>query len=583
MKSIIKPLFLLHALAAYMFVSACYGQTDSLRNKYPKDYFDSPVDIPILLAGNFGELRSNHFHAGLDIKTQGRTGLNIYSAAEGWVSRIKIQHGGYGKVLYVDHPNGYTTVYAHLKNFSPRIEKLVNSYQYKIESYTFDELIPKDSIRISRKEIIALSGNSGGSGGPHLHFEIRETETEIPLNPLLFGFQIEDHIAPIIRGIRIYPLSNDASINQVHEPVYLSTQKSGSDYKLYSTPMVSGKIGFGIETIDLVDGSPNRCGVFDIQLFVDNVLVFVHNTEKIPFNESRYINSHTDYAYKQEKRKWIHKSFIDPNNQLSTYKCQLYNGTYSFQESRKYSIKYVIKDAYGNRSILEFEVLGIQSQLSENTLELPKNFKTNFNYFSDNYFNDDDLNIFIPEGALYDNLAFKLEKIFNPNLPFKYEFSIHQRDVPLHKNMEVYFKVDPLKVEYPEKLIAIRKVGNWKSASTVGYQMGLAKLETRYFGNYYLEYDLTPPTIKGRTVFPNANLGEKIGFSLVISDDLSGISEYDAYVDGKWILMEYDYKINRITHYFDGTIPKNNEKHKLEVMVIDAVGNSTEYNCEFYY
>jgi hypothetical protein len=517
------------------------------------------------------------------MKTQGREGLNIYAAAEGSISRIKIQHGGYGKVLYIDHPNGYTTVYAHLKEFSPRIEQLVKKYQYQIQSYTFDEIIPKDSIRITKNEVIALSGNSGGSGGPHLHFEIRETSTEIPVNPLLFGFNIQDKIAPIIRGIRIYPLSNNATVNQIHQPIYLSVSEKGKTYELSSTPMVSGKIGFGIETIDLVDGSPNRCGVFDIALFVDSTLVFMHNTEKIPFHESRYINSHTDYAFKQTDHKWIHKSFIDPNNKLSTYKCQLYNGTYNFSESKTYNIRYVIKDAYGNQSELKFKVLGIQQITENQKIEVPKDFKTNFNYYNENFYNDEHLNIFIPEGALYDNIAFRLSKTYNPALPLPYEFQIHQRDVPLHQDIDVFFKLENKTLKTPSKLVAVRKVGNWKTAYPVDYQIGMVKLSTRYFGEYYLDYDLKAPSIKGRTVYDNANLNGKIGFSLVISDDLSGIETYNAYVDGKWILMEYDYKLNRITHYFDGVIKKQTEPHKLKVIVTDAVGNESIYECNFFY
>ena len=582
---IIRQLLNACFLTAFFFVYSHHlsGQSDSLKNKYPQNYFASPLDIPILLAGNFGELRSNHFHAGLDMKTQGREGLNIYASAEGWISRIKIQHGGYGKVLYIDHPNGYTTVYSHLKEFSPKIEKLVKAYQYQIESYTFDELLPRDSIKISKREVIALSGNSGGSGGPHLHYEIRETESEVPINPLLFGFNIQDRTPPIIRGIRIYPLSNKASVNQVNQAVYLGVQKSGQHYELSSTPMVSDKIGFGIETIDKVDGSPNRCGVFDIQLFIDSTLVFVHNTEKIPFHESRYINAHTDYAFKQTDHKWIHKSFIDPNNKLSTYKCQMYNGTYQFTESRIYHIKYIIKDAYGNQSILKFKVLGVQGEKENAKPDLPKDFKTNFNYFSENFYNDEHINVFIPEGALYDNIAFTLNKSYNPGLPLEYEFEIHQRDVPLHKNIDLYFKIDNSKVKHPSKLVAIRKVGNWKTAYTLDYQIGMAKLSTRYFGHYYLDYDLNPPSIRGRTVYNNARMDGKIGFSLVISDDLSGIEEYNAYVDGKWILMEYDYKKNRITHYFDGTIQKSSVPHKLKVIVSDAVGNESIYECDFYY
>ena len=160
------------------FISVSMAQ-----NSYPQDYFQSPLEIPLILSGTFAELRSNHFHSGLDIKTQQQSGLKVMAAASGFVSRIKVSHFGYGKALYITHPNGYTTVYAHLQNFNPEIDAYIKHRQYKNESYEI-ELFPKaGELLVNNGDIVAYSGNTGGSGGPHLHFEIRNKQ-EHPMNPM---------------------------------------------------------------------------------------------------------------------------------------------------------------------------------------------------------------------------------------------------------------------------------------------------------------------------------------------------------------------------------------------------------------
>ena len=231
------------------------------KTKYPKDYFRSPLDVPLHLAGNFGELRNNHFHAGIDIKTGGVEGKKVYASADGYVSRIKVEHKGYGKIVYIDHPNGFTTTYAHLKSFSEKLDSLVKKEQYLHESFPINWYPDSGLIPIKKGELIALSGNTGGSGGPHLHYEIRETESEHALNVLLFGMPIKDNIKPIIKGIRIYPLSDNATVNGQLKPIYFNATSNGINYSIGSTPSVSNKIGFGIEALDKINGSSNRCGI----------------------------------------------------------------------------------------------------------------------------------------------------------------------------------------------------------------------------------------------------------------------------------------------------------------------------------
>lgn len=568
---------LLLLLLTIPFVSK--AQLINNKESLPVNYFSPPVDIPMYLAGNFAELRSNHFHGGIDIKTQGVEGKNILAAAEGYVSRIKVQEGGYGKVIYIDHPNGYTTAYAHLSAFSDKIDAFVKTEQYHNQSYTVNFYPEPNSIVVKKGEIIALSGNSGGSGGPHLHFEIRETATEHPLNVLLFNFPIKDNIAPIIRGIRIYPLGETASVNNRPTPVYLPAIKVGDKYAIKTTPVVANEIGFGIETLDLINGSGNRCGVFNIKLIVDDELIFEQETFKVPFDESRYLNSHTDYAYKKSNSKWIHKSFIEPNNQLSIYKTSVRNGHINFKTNGTHKIKYIVSDAYGNTSQLELDVNANQ-RASLMKKPVHANFAKKLQYHKMNEFKADGFLMNLPKNALYQDIDLKYTTSVHPSGRWSAIHHLHSDDVPLHKNAELYIKCD-FPPEVPtSKLLAIRKTSSGSVRTHVGdYAVGYYSFETRYFGSFYIYHDTIKPVIKPINIYNGKNISGQSKFDFTITDNLAGIKSYNCYINDEWVLMEYDYKRNRLTHYKHGKIPKG--KNNLKLVVIDAVGNTKVYKCWF--
>ena len=258
------------------------------QNNYPQDYFSEPLDIPLVLSGTFAELRSNHFHSGLDIKTQQRTGLKVNASARGFVSRIKVSHYGYGKALYITHPNGYTTVYAHLQKFSPNIEAYVKKHQYRKETYEI-ELFPKaEDLSILKGALVAYSGNSGGSGGPHLHFEIRDKQ-ERPINPMLFGFDIKDTSTPVIKSVYVYPLDKNSIINasNVKQKLRLTPLKNG-DYTAESIEAI-GNIGFGIGTYDRQDLAANSNGVYNIQTIINGSRNFEIDFKRFSFDETKHI------------------------------------------------------------------------------------------------------------------------------------------------------------------------------------------------------------------------------------------------------------------------------------------------------
>lgn len=549
-------------------------------NYYPQNYFRSPMDIPIYLAGNFGELRTNHFHAGIDIKTQGVEGKKIYAVADGYVSRIKVQHGGYGKVVYIDHPNGYTTAYAHLKEFSSKIDSFAKKEQYQNQSFTFNWYPEPNQIPVKKGEVIALSGNTGRSGGPHLHYEIRETKSEHPLNVLLFGIPIKDNIKPIIRGIRIYPLEDEATINGQPKALYFTATNYKNENKLNSIPTVSRKIGFGIETLDKINGSGNRCGIYRIILKIDEKIVFEQKMDKVPFHESRYLNAHTDYHFKKTQHKWIHKSYIEPNNHLSIYESSEQNGIINFDQPGIHNLEYTVTDVAGNTSKLKFQV-NAKPLINFAKQPLHKNFAKKMMYHHENEFSSKGFLIQIPDSALYNDIDFKYYSEPHPKSRWSNIHYAHSDLTPLHKSAEVYIKCE-FPSSIPEnKLLAIRKTSKGKVNVHVGeYAVGYYSFKTKYFGGFYIFHDTIPPSIKPLNIHNGKNIRFQNKFDFKISDNLAGIKSYNCYIDEKWVLMEYDFKKSQLTHYKHNVISKG--KHELKLFVTDAVGNEKVYKCSFY-
>ena len=285
----------------FILLLAFYTSSIFAEKKYPQNDFISPVDHKITLSGNFGELRSNHFHSGLDIKTQQRTGLKVKASANGFVSRIKVSHFGYGKALYITHPNGYTTVYAHLQKFSPEIEAYVKKQQYEKESYEIEVFPKAEDLLILKDTLVAYSGNSGGSGGPHLHFEIRDKQ-ERPMNPMLFGINIKDSSNPIVKSIYVYPLDKNSFVNSSNtkQKIRLTPLKNG-DYNTENINAI-GNIGFAINAFDRQDLAANSNGVYNIQTYINGSRNFEIDFKRFSFDETKHINQLIDYELFSTKK-----------------------------------------------------------------------------------------------------------------------------------------------------------------------------------------------------------------------------------------------------------------------------------------
>lgn len=540
--------------------------------------YHSPLNFELLLSGTFGELRGSHFHTGIDIKTEGVEGQKVFSIADGYVSRIKVSTWGYGKAIYITHPDGNTSVYAHLKEFNKEIEKYVNEQQYKKENFEIQLFPSKEKFPIKRGEVIALSGNTGGSGGAHLHFEIRNTKSEHPINPLQFNFDVTDNIQPTIVGIKIYPHQN-SSVNNKNESVKYSLTKKGNNYSVNSKQIikVNGDISFSISTYDKLNGAYNKNGVYSIKLFIDNNLIHHFLADELSFSEKRFLNAHIDYSEYTESKTKYNRCFNLPYNKLSNYKTNVNDGIFNFIDSLTHKIRFEVEDFEGNKSEVNFEV---QSQSTSpefetedsgdrflyNQANVYKNLK--FEAHLEKYSLYEDCNVHYSVGIKTDNTLSEIHNFMNSS-------------IPIHKNYVLSIK-EKIAKNITDK-VYIAKVNDNGTFTYKGnsWRGSFLSAKVREFGNFTIISDTVNPIILGFNVKDGKNISSQTTIKCTIEDKGSGISFYRGEINGKWILMEYDYKKNLLTYKIPSDFEKG--KHTLTVVVKDRMGNKTEYTDNFTY
>ena len=553
----------------FLFSIFAFGQT-----QYPKDYFRSPLDIPIQLSGNFGELRSNHIHSGFDCKTQQKEGLKVYAAADGYVSRIKISEVGYGKAIYITHPNGYTSVYGHLQSGYGEIEKHIKNEQYKTKSYEIDVPLNPNDLVVKKGDIIAVSGNTGGSDGPHLHFEIRDTKSEKIINPMYFGFDtvITDSKRPAINSLWVYPLDDNSIVNQSKRPisVNLSLQEDGT--YLAEKISATGIIGLGITTFDYDDVSWNSNGIFRVQTFLNGKTDFGYQFDTFAFDETRFVNALIDYERYKKLGQRVQKLFMKNPYPLSIIKPGSTNGVISVSSNITQSYRIEVADFSENIAKIFIPIQ--YSALPAKVAEVPITSKYFVKAKKENIFSLENVTVNFPANTFYDDFYMNFD-VKNGTL------KLHEDIVPAFSNFSITFddSISPQK-DREKMFIGLIKEKKINYYNTKRYKNSFT-IYTKYLGEYKLIKDSVPPKIK-----LNKHIGEKWISNLnelqfTISDELSGIKSYDGYLNGKWILLEYEPKTKKLIHRFsDGIVAEG--KNDLKVVITDNVGNSTIFETQFF-
>ena len=547
-----------------LMMSFCIGA--NAQNVHPHPYA-SPFDFPLLLSANFGELRPNHFHGGLDIKTKGTVGHPVRCIAEGYIARILITHGGYGKALYVNHPDGTTSVYGHVQTFAPNIEKYVQAYQMAHESFNCDIYPDKGLLHFKKGAVIAYSGNEGSSGGPHLHLEIRRTATNEYLNPLpYFKHLIRDTKSPVASSIYVYPVRGKGVVNGSTHRLQLPAGTAGQRVEAW------GNIYFGIRAKDFMNETTNFYGVYATALYVDGKEIFSLHTDSLCANENRMINSLLDYAELSRTRACIVRSCRDEANRLSLVNTSHERGVLHINEERDYHVEYLLEDMYGNSSSYQFIVRGKRQSVPSTTTDA---CYRNIYSGKANVIQGPGIEMLIPKHYIYADCELNL-KIENPSDAISNIYHLNAGYTPLHSYCPLSLAIRKMPVDNVSKYYI--KCGSGKRAYPVGgiYEDGWMKAKVRSFGTYSVELDTLPPSVVPIDTKMWRSRPEKIRFA--VKDDGSGLNTYKVYIDGQFVLFWL--KRGQLIIQTPKKI-KRDVAHHLEVIVTDGCRNETRKQINF--
>ena len=531
----------------------------------PENPFVSPFDFPLLLSGNFGELRANHFHGGVDFKTQGVVGKPIRCIADGYISRVTVTPGGYGQAVYITHDNGYTSVHGHLHKFMTEVEQVVEAYQYEHETFAVDLTFGPDRFPLKQGEVFALAGNEGYSFGPHLHMELRKTNTGEYIDPLQFYTDIiKDKTAPRATHIMLYPQAGKGVVAG-------SSKKKALPLAALQTPVMAwGKIAVGIKAYDYMDGTSNNYGVRSVTLLVDSVEVFRSTVDGFLPEENRMINAWTDYEEYATRGSWFMRSQILPGNTWRMLQADEEGGVVTINEERLYDFCYVLEDLYGNRRTYRFKVQG-----KEQPIEPLYKGKHYLSWNQGNVIQKPGMELVIPKGMLYEDVDLNC-KVIADSLNISFDYQLNDRPVPLHAGCSLMIGVRNYPIPDMTKYYVVRKYKGRKASAGGYFEEGFMHANIRELGTYSVALDTVAPRIVplNRPQWKGGNIRFKI------RDAETGIKDYKVYIDGAFVLFKFSSK-NAVLSCMHPSRIKKGMKHRMEVVITDYCGNVAREEYQF--
>lgn len=540
------------------------------------------MDLPVEVAGNFMELRSNHFHSGLDLKTNGRVGQPVKATGDGWVSRIKISPWGYGKAVYIDHPSGHTTVYGHLDRLNGVLATTVLDLQYAARRFSIDKYFKPGELPVKQGDVIAFSGNTGGSTAPHLHYEVRRTSDQHALDPEAYGVKTLDKVPPTFRGLRIDPLDTLSKSGPYPGaargiPV-TALNDSTFVLKAGTTAAAWGTVGLSVHVIDRYSNSHNVCGIRSLQVSVDGRMVCEIRLDEADFGLQRYANAYMDYGLYKEKSMFYNRCYKLPNNKLDLYTPSRSPGRITVEPGRDHDVVVVATDASGNRSTLSFVLKGATA---EEAAAWPAARREGQLVLHDrpHVIEEPGMRFSLPPNALYEDawLRSGSSPMAAGNLSPTY--TIQDPYTPLQLAGELSIAVTG---EYTEdlapKLLIVRRAGNKWTAEGGIFADGRVTARVKSLGQFTVQLDTVPPVMT--PIGLQADMRGRKNFKVKVTDNLSGLDQWVARLDGQWILMEYEPKTHTLEHIFDSYSDKPG-KHEFELEVVDERGNRSRITRTF--
>ena len=547
---------------SFLFSIACIGQNAI---DYPKGYFRNPLSVPMNLSGNFGELRPNHYHMGLDLKTLKRENLPVYAAADGYVAKIKIEPAGFGRAIYINHPNGLTTVYCHLNDFTPALEKYLKDQQYKLETWRVLLDIPSGLFPVKKGEYIANSGNTGGSQAPHVHFEIRRTADDVNLNPMLFGFPLADNTRPSVIRLAMYDRTRSVYEQAPRMlPVIASAAAAKTAAPIIST---SPRVSFAFSSSDTHSGSSNANGIFEGLIYDNGRLVTGFKMDNISYDDTRYLNAHIDYRTRATGGPYLQHLSELPGYASSIYTKHSGDGSLDISDGLPHEIRIEARDAYGNTT-------SVYTRVQYKAGSAPRPVAAGKMFFPRMLDGEEhpECEYYIGEKCLYDSvhIVYRQTVAANPAV-LSAVHTIGASYIPLQDSMLVRIKpTSGFDLSNSGNIVMQRFSGNKTEVQKVQWQKGWAMAKFRDFGSFQLIVDNLPPVITPVGIAEGSNLSKASRIAFTVSDNLGSFSGFRAELDGKWLRFTND-KGRTFIYRFDEKCPPG--QHQLKISVADAAGN----------